>query len=162
MPTYKVFPDALTMFRAAIDAARRLVRESAKRHGRVSILCLDEERFETYSRAAEKQYETEAFIIASRDDTERLRYSGRKFLLSTPEYVAGLQFDTVILIDANKSLVPDGANTGYLMRRILSELYLGISRAERRLLVFASQDAGGISSLLGGVIAKGLLVEAKE
>jgi superfamily I DNA/RNA helicase len=134
---------------------------SARRVARVSILCLDEERFEAYVRAAENQYETEAFVIASRDDTERLRYSGRKFLLSTPEYVAGLQFDTVILIDANKSLVPDGSNTGYLMRRILSELYLGISRAERRLLIFASQDAGGISSLLSGVIAKGLLIESK-
>jgi hypothetical protein len=160
-PTYQVFHDSLTMFRAAIESARRSVRESAKRHGRVSILCLDEERFEAYVRAAENQYETEAFVIASRDDTERLRYSGRKFLLSTPEYVAGLQFDTVILIDANKSLVPDGSNTGYLMRRILSELYLGISRAERRLLIFASQDAGGISSLLSGVIAKGLLIESK-
>jgi hypothetical protein len=81
--------------------------------------------------------------------------------LSTPEYVAGLQFDTVVLVDANKSLVPEGGNTGYLMRRILSELYLGISRAERRLHIFASQDAGGISSLLNGVIAQGLLVESK-
>lgn len=162
VPGYQVFPNALAMFRAAVAAAKRLSREAAKRHGRVSILCLDEERFELYAKAAGSQYEADVFVIASRDDTERVRYSGRKILLSTPEYVAGLQFDTVILVDANKALVPEAANTGYLMRRILSELYLGISRAERRLLVFATQDAGGLSPLLNGAIVKGLVVESKE
>ncbi|WGR69816.1 MULTISPECIES: hypothetical protein [unclassified Bradyrhizobium] len=113
-------------------------------------------------KAAASQYEADVFVIASRDDTERVRYSGRKILLSTPEYVAGLQFDTVVLVDANKDLVPDAPNAGYMVRRILSELYLGISRAEQRLLIFAAQDAGGISSLLNGAIAKGLIVQSEE
>jgi hypothetical protein len=102
------------------------------------------------------------FIISSRDDTEKLRYSGKKFLLSTPEYVAGLQFDTVVLVDANREEVPEGYNTGYVMRRFLSELYLGISRAERRLVILAAKDAGGLTTLLKAPAAKGLIVETNE
>jgi hypothetical protein len=158
-PSYQIFPNTLAIFKAAIGAARKLSRAAAKRNGRVSILCLDEEKFDEYAKAAEGQNAAEVFIIASRDDTERLRYSGKRFLLSTPEYVAGLQFDTVILIDANRDRVPEGQNTGYLMRRFLSELYLGVSRAERRLVIFANKDAGGLTPLLRSAVEQKLIVE---
>ena len=162
VPSFQVFPDQLATFKGAIGAARKLSRDAVKRNGRVAILCLNEDRFEDYKTAAKGQNAGEVFIISSRDDTERLRYSGKKFLLSSPEYVAGLQFDTIILIDANRDQVPDGQNTGYLMRRFLSELYLGVSWAQRRLLIFASKDGGGLTNLFRGAIAESRLVETNQ
>lgn len=161
-PQYQVVADRLGTLRAAVNAARKLSRAALKRNGRVAILCLDEERFDDYTKAAEGQNEGEVFIIASRDDTERLRYSGKRFLLSTPEYVAGLQFDTVVLVDANREHVPDGQDTGYLMRRFLSELYLGVSRAQRQLIIFASRDAGGLTTLLTKAVARKLISETND
>ena len=84
----------------------------------------------------------------------------RRIVVSTPEYVAGLQFDTVILIDVNADLVPDTNYKGHQQRRFLSELYLGMSRAEHRLTIIASRDGDGLSPYLETAESKGLLVKA--
>ncbi|WP_018096621.1 hypothetical protein [Sinorhizobium meliloti] len=147
VPVYTVVENKLSAFRTAMATAHSYSKAAREQRGRVAVLCLDEDRFEEYTVAASAQHRGEVLIIASRDDTEQLRYAGKKYILSTPEYVAGLQFDTVILVDANKEQVPEGQYNGHLLRRFLSELYLGISRAERRLAVIASKDAGGITDL---------------
>jgi superfamily I DNA/RNA helicase len=156
-PTVAVVENALTTFRVAVERAKKVQSSTAERKGRVAILCLDEDRFSQYARAAAAQYKNEVFVIKSRDDTEKLRYSGKKFILSTPEYVAGLQFDTVILVDVNKDQVPDGKDFNYQLRRFLSELYLGMSRAERRLALLASKDQGGLTDVLKKAVQRDLL-----
>jgi len=135
-----------------------LGKEARKRKGKVAVLCMDAERLDQYVRAASAQYEKDVIIILSRDDTEQLRYAQRRFLLSAPEYVAGLQFDTVIVVDANADQVPDGQHKAYKLRRFLSELYLGLSRAEYRLIILASRDKGGLSKVFDGAIATKALV----
>lgn len=82
----------------------------------------------------------------------------RRMVLSMPEYVAGLQFDTVILADVNENLVPDGSYKGHSERRFISELYLGMSRAEYRLMVVAATDGNGLSPYLETAVENGLLV----
>lgn len=158
-PSVTLVDNALSTFRVAVDSAKKGQSSAAARKGRVAILCLDEERFAQYAHAAAGQHKNDAFVIKSRDDTEKLRYSGKRFVLSTPEYVAGLQFDTVILVDANKDQVPDGKEFNYQLRRFLSELYLGMSRAERRLALVASKDQGGLTDVLKGALQRDLLRE---
>jgi hypothetical protein len=158
-PTIAVVDNALTSFRVAIERAKKAQPLAAERKGRVAVLCLDEERFAQYARAAGGQNKNDVFVIKSRDDTEKLRYSGKKIILSTPEYVAGLQFDTVILVDVNKDQVPDGKEFSYQLRRFLSELYLGMSRAERRLALLASKDQGGLTDVLKKAVQHDLIRE---
>jgi superfamily I DNA/RNA helicase len=148
------------MFKVVISQARKLSKEMANKKGRTAILCLDDERFSTYARAAEGQFPNEIVVIASRDDTEKLRYAHRKIVLSTPEYVAGLQFDSVILADVNRELVPEGKYNGNQLRKFLAELYLGISRAERRIIIIAAKDAGGVSPYIESQISDGTVVRA--
>jgi hypothetical protein len=159
VPRYQIVPHKREMFRAAMGEAIALSREARKHSGRVAVLCLDSENFSEYIHAAEGQYGNEAIIIASRDDTEKLRYAGRRFILSTPEYVAGLQFHTVVLVDANDAQVPEGQHRSYQLRRFLSELYLGLSRAERSILVLANKEEGGLTKTLAPAVKLGLLKE---
>jgi hypothetical protein len=159
VPRFMVVQNKREMFRVAMDQAIVLSREARKHSGRVAVLCLDSENFSEYMHAAEGQYRNEAIIIASRDDTEKLRYAGRRFVFSTPEYVAGLQFHTVILVDANDAQVPEGQHRSYQLRRFLSELYLGLSRAERSVLVLASKEEGGLTKTLAQAVALGLITE---
>lgn len=161
IPRFKIVSHKREMFRTTMEQAVVLSRDARKYSGRVAILCLDSDNFSEYVHAAEGQYRNEAIIIASRDDTEKLRYAGRRFVLSTPEYVAGLQFDTVILVDANDSQIPEGQHRSYQLRRFLSELYLGLSRAERSVLVLASREEGGLTKTLSQAVSLGLLKEAK-
>lgn len=161
-PRFQVVADKREMFRVAMNQASILTREARKNSGRVAVLCLDSEKFLEYARAAEGQYATESLIIASRDDTERLRYAGRRFIVSMPEHVAGLQFDTVVLVDANDSQVPEGQHRSYQLRRFLSELYLGVSRAERSILILANKEEGGLTKTLVPAVKRGLLAEKAD
>jgi hypothetical protein len=158
VPSFKVLPNKTDIYKEAMRLALELGKEARKRKGRVAILCMDSERLDEYVRAASAQHKNEIIVILSRDDTERLRYAVQRFVLSAPEYVAGLQFDTVIIVDANADQVPDGQHRAYKLRRFLSELYLGLSRAEHRLVILASKDQGGLTKVLDGALASKALV----
>jgi hypothetical protein len=161
VPTYKVLATKQEIYKEAMELALNLGRDARKRDGRVAVLCMDSDRLAEYVPAASAQYSKEVMVILSRDDTERLRYAGRRFLLSTPEYVAGLQFDTVIIVDANADQVPDGMYRAYKLRRFISELYLGFSRAEHRLIVLAARDQGGLTKVLDGALAVKALIPSE-
>lgn len=158
IPKYLACDSQLDTFKKAFDLAKTLQRDARKHGGRLAILCLDPDRFEAYMPPVAAQKKDEAFIIASREDVEKLRYARKKIIFSTPEYVAGLQFDSVILIDVNQNLAPDGMYAGFHLRRFISELYLGISRAQRSVVIFSAKDCGGLSPLLDSAIQSGLLV----
>lgn len=158
VPSFKVLQNETETYKEAMRLAAELGKEARKRKGKVAVLCMDAERLDQYVRAASAQHENDVVVILSRDDTEQLRYAQRKFLLSAPEYVAGLQFDTVVVVDANADQVPDGQHKAYKLRRFLSELYLGLSRAEHRLIILASKDRGGLSKVFDGAIATKALV----
>jgi hypothetical protein len=108
--------------------------------------------------AAQGQFAGESYSISSRDEIEKLDYAGRRVALSMPEYVAGLQFEHVIILDANEGDLPRGGYSGFQFRRFVSELYLGVSRAEKSLTIFATQDRGGLLQILGSAAAQGLIV----
>jgi len=159
LPELFIVPTKTLVLRKAVDLAQEQFKDARKRRGRVAILALDDARFTEYLPAARHQYEKTLFVIAGRDDIEKMRFSRGKTVFSTPEYVAGQQFDTVILIDANKDLVPDGKFKGLHMRRVLSTLYLGMSRAEYRLSLISSKDAGGESPhLQNSILSKHLII----
>jgi hypothetical protein len=158
IPSYKVVANKQEVFKEAMSLALNLSKDSRKRDGRAAVLCMDPQRFEEYSKAAIGQLQNDVMLVASRDDTEKLRYAGKRFLLSAPEYVAGLQFDTVIVVDVNADEVPEGNYSAYKLRRFLSELYLALSRAENKLVIIASKDMGGLPKLFDPAIASGQLV----
>lgn len=128
------------VFRRAAESARVL-----KKGRRVAILCCNYELFERYAIAG--THKDRLIAIKSREQLTELSFAGRRFVLSMPEFVAGLQFDTVFLIDVNNGEIPEGAGVG-AVRQFVSQIYLGASRAERNLEIYASAQRGGLSRQL--------------
>jgi hypothetical protein len=160
VPAYYLENDATGVFRRGLEVAFKMQSGARSRGGQVAILCMDFDRFNTYRRAAKGQYPRDVFVIGSRDDVEQLRYMSRRIVFSAPEYVAGLQFDSVVLLDVNGDLVPDTNYKGHQERRFLSELYLGMSRAQRQLVLVASRDSDGLTPYLRKQEQAGIVVSA--
>jgi hypothetical protein len=129
--------------------------------GRVAVLCASNELFKHHLAMPDKllmpQLKEAYEAITSRDQASQISTSKKKFIFSMPEYVAGLQFDTVILIEVNEAEVPKGAYSMPAKRKFVSQVYLGASRAIRCLEFFSSRDQGGTSSVLNPAIERGEL-----
>lgn len=156
VPRLKVFKDDTTLFRETFDAAREAALAAEGGGRRVAVLSVSPEMFERYL-VALPQYKGKVIPIQARDNVDELRHAGRRFVFSTPEYVAGLQFDTVFLVHANTEEAPSDAGDGR-RRRFISDVYLGSSRAERILRVHSSLARGGESDVLKLALSRGSLI----
>jgi hypothetical protein len=74
-----------------------------------------------------------------------------------PDFVAGVQFDTVYLIEVNDGEVEEGPYSTGSLRRFVSTVYLGASRAEQVLEIYSSAERGGPSRVLRHAINSGAL-----
>ena len=90
-----------------------------------------------------------------------MRHIRKRFIFSMPEYVAGLQFDTVFLVHVNQSEAPESVGIGR-RRQLVSNIYLGASRAENRLIICSCDQRGGPSDVLNMALSRGNLVEAND
>ncbi|BBB70175.1 hypothetical protein UNDYM_5922 (plasmid) [Undibacterium sp. YM2] len=116
----------------------------------MAVLCPSRDIFDKYLPIVEGQFAGKVLCIVDRDPSE-LRHAGKRFIFSLPEYVAGLQFDTVFLIHADISQAPKDARIG-IKRKFISNIYLGCSRAETRLYISTSLARGGISDVFNMAI----------
>lgn len=86
-----------------------------------------------------------------------LRHVGKRFVFSMPDFVAGVQFDTVFLVEVNDGEINDGPYSTGALRQFVSTVYLGASRAERVLEIYSSEERGGPSRVLLQASNKGAL-----
>lgn len=157
-PTMQVHQSPKELMRHVFESAHdkaRLIKGGGRR---VAVLCLSEEMFDTYSVVAAGQYSGKFITISSREPASEFRYAGKRFIFSMPEYVAGLQFDTVFIIHADRNEAPIDSGVG-VRRSFISNLYLGASRAERVLTVHACLERGGITDFLQMALDRGALRE---
>lgn len=143
------------VFKRAQVLQRKLGRDR-----RVAVLCVSNELFRRYLEFTELRDYFHA--ITSRDEASGIPHSLRKFVFSMPEFVAGLQFDTVLLIEVNRAEVPDGPYSASALRKFVSQVYLGASRAERQLEIYSSIEHGGTSPLLSAAVLEGAIRKIDE
>lgn len=147
VPELVVFKDEKSLFVNIMALAERTARLIDGGGRRVAVLCASEEKFDQYVKAASGQFPGNHIAITSRDPISELRHAGKRFILSMPEYVAGLQFDTVFLVNVDAQEAPTDAGDG-IRRRFISNIYLGSSRAEKTLKISACATRGGMSDVL--------------
>ena len=138
-------PSTVATYTLAFRRARARQRELGKDR-RVAVLCVSNELFQRYLDF--KDLRDHFIAVTSRDEASGIPQSARKFLFSMPEFVAGLQFDTVLLIEVNRGEVPEGPYAAAALRKFVSQVYLGASRAERVLEFYASQEHGGVAPMI--------------
>lgn len=154
LPTLQVLPSTRAMYGHIFKRARQL-QLAAEKGARVAVLCVSQDRFQAYLQFS--QLRDSYTAITSREDAAGSLKSNRKFIFSTPEYVSGLQFDSVLLIDVNYNEMPQGAMTNNSRRHFASLVYLGASRARQRLEFYANSEEGGIAPMLSYALSQGVI-----
>lgn len=152
VPTVCVLLDELETYKKVFVRAHELKRRGGQKFT-VAVLCCNIDNFQTYKDAGE--YKAYFRAVSSREEAAGAKPDAFRFVLSTPEYVAGLQFDAVFLLDINRSETPSGSYSAGLRRRFLSKIYLGASRAKSHLELYSSSSSGGICPVLDPSIASG-------
>jgi hypothetical protein len=137
-----------TVFQRAQNKARQL-----KQGKKVAVLCMSAEQFAVYEKAG--KYKDTMLVIASRSLIESVEHAGKRFIFSMPEYVAGLQFEAVYLIEANENDVATTGTGVAARRRFVSNIYLGASRAQRLLEIYTNSSRGGMVVELAKAIQSG-------
>lgn len=95
--------------------------------------------------------------ISGRSDIEGLGYRSRGLVVGPAEYLAGLQFDTVLV--AGISDLRSVARSSSEKTRLLSLLYLALSRARQEVRVFVNDDDGGAAEVLLRAAKNELMVQ---
>lgn len=152
-------PD-LVMHRSADEEAKAAIRDAVElaNAGPTAVLCLSAESFEQYKElTADLTLRGRFRMIKSRDDVSTLRYSRRSIVLSQPHYVAGLQFDHVVLGGCRPSFVEYSPHQEYSLRRFLSDVYLGISRARNVVHIHGSGGRGNLPTVIRSALHAGVL-----
>lgn len=153
-PTLTVYQTDIQLIDSVFEQAVRMARDIDGGGSQVAVLCLNEALFEQIRVAGRVR---DKFVpITSREDLKELRYAKNKCVFSMPEYVAGLQFHTVFLIHANSADYDEGLGQGS-RRRYVSRVYLGASRAARKILLSSSKEHGGPSQLLSAPLGNSTL-----
>jgi hypothetical protein len=158
LPEIHVFKDDRALFETVFDEASRCARTIQGGGKRIAVLCPSEAVFDRYLLIAAGRYEGKVLPITNREPATGLQHAGKRFIFSMPEYVAGLQFDTVFLIHADAAEAPPNSSIG-TRRRFISSVYLGSSRAEKTLQISASLTRGGKSDIFDMAIGRRSLLE---
>lgn len=155
VPLFRLYSNNLQLvdgvFNSAVQIARRIGGK------RVAVLCLNSELFDMWRAAG--RLEGKFVSVTSREELKELQYANTRCVFSMPEYVAGLQFDTVFIIHADQADLSDEYLSQGARRRYVNRLYLGASRAQKCLMIAASDERGGQSEVLNGPLQNGSLLK---
>ncbi|PKB20248.1 UvrD-helicase domain-containing protein [Janthinobacterium sp. 64] len=160
IPTLQIFKNNTELVDSIFEQAIYAAKSLPAKGNDVAVLCLNEKLFSIYRDAGRIQ---DKFIaITSREDMKDLRYAKNRCVFSMPEYVAGLQFDTVFLINCDEvELSVEHISQG-ARRRYVSRMYLGASRAIRHLSIASSLERGGPNGILNLSITSNNIVKSEN
>jgi len=162
-PVYQLLATDDEMIAAAFAKADEFATQMKSARADVAIVVFDNHLFasaERMARAANKPIE----LIKHRGDMEivcRARTSER-FVLSTADYIGGLEFDGVILVGVDKGRVPPKLEHGapdsrnYVSYATHQRLYVAISRARYRIAILGVK-ARGISDVFQNAVASEII-----
>jgi hypothetical protein len=139
--------------------ARRVdaIQAVLKADERIALIILDSLKLLEYGEALSRRGHSKVRMIQSRDDIETvLRYSRKSLIVGAAEYLAGLQFDYVVISGFPNS-AESTANVGYQQRRLLTALYLAVSRATRHVEIHVNDENGGLPKIVEEALAVGIV-----
>ncbi|MGW3614006.1 hypothetical protein ACWD6N_29735 [Micromonospora sp. NPDC005163] len=125
--------------------------------GRIALAIVDLRQWRRFSELASRIGESGKFHVSTvqgRSDVEGLRHRGRGLVVGPAEYLAGLQFDSVLVAGIPEMRINQTPNE---RTRSLSLLYLALSRAQREVRVYVNEDDGGEVEVLTRAVANGIM-----
>ncbi|WP_338760898.1 UvrD-helicase domain-containing protein [Nocardia vulneris] len=141
------------------DLARTVQRLYSS--GRIAVAVVDTRQWHRFSELAARIAKSGKYnvsTVSGKTDIEGIGYRTRGLIVGPAEYLAGLQFDKVLVVG-----VPDMEATRATANertRLLSLLYLALSRAQNEVRVYVNDDDGGAADVLLRAVSNGIM--AKE
>lgn len=148
------FNTDIEMYNWAFESAHQKVRELGQGR-RVGLLCMNERRFSVYERAG--AHRAKFLAINSRDEISEIRFCGKRFIYSIPDFVAGLQFDCVFILHFDNEDYSLSSESPLLRRQYVSRAYLAASRASKEIIVCVSAEHGGPSEIIDIALKRGTI-----
>lgn len=145
--------DQTSQYDAIIEEGLRRLKDGKK--GSTAVITLSRKSFDVISRAG--RYDKKIYVVDSRESLNRLQYVGGRIVFSMPEYVAGVQFDNVLIADVNER-DDIGRPTSLARSRFGSNLYLAASRARKIVSLYANRQFGGLAPVVMHSIEQGIVV----
>jgi hypothetical protein len=141
---------------AELEFSMKKAKEFISNNLRVAILALDND---SYIALKEKYSQDICVFVESKEDTIKLQYKKKRIVISQPYYVIGLQFDAVILTGCYIHFDEQDGNQMYNLRRFISDIYLGSSRASKKLIISSNTSIGSIPNFINNAVDKNCLVK---
>jgi hypothetical protein len=162
-PQYLFYPNDELMIAAAFSLAENFASEMGTTRAGVAIVVFGTELFsqvEKVARSSNKPVE----LLKHRGDMEVVRHarSSGRFILTTPDFVGGLEFDAVILVGVDKGRVPpvfshDSSDSeNFVSYATHQRLYVAITRARYRVAILGDK-ARGVSDVLANAVTHNIL-----
>lgn len=98
IPVASDFPNRASLYESAVGTGLRLQKDSGRE--RAAIITLSSKAFDIVAKAS--IYSKRLYVVDSRESLNRLQYVGSRIVFSMPEFVAGVQFEHVIVTDVNE------------------------------------------------------------
>jgi len=131
--------------------------------GQVAIAVVDMQQWSRFSELASRLEGSKKYrvsIVSGRSDFDaRVGYRQRGIIVGSAEYLAGLQFESVLIAgipDLNRGLTNPSQKT-----RFRSLLYLALSRAMNEVRVFVNDYDGGAPEVLDQAVEQELMAREK-
>jgi len=153
-PKLHRYADSASEVQAVVERASKRADELAS-GGRVAVVLIDANRLPEFIAEFGKRG-THLVVLQSRDDIDTLRYTKRGIVLGAAEHVAGLQFEHVIVSGFSSDIAASHIST-HQSRRLLSLLYLAVSRASKQVEVHLHTATGNFATMLQKAVATGVL-----
>lgn len=162
-PIYWMCSTDEQMFKKAFARVDELAAEIGCAKADIVVIVFGDALFAEFEKTA-RNLNKPIEVIKHRGDFEvvqRARQSGR-FILTTPDYVGGLEFSAAILVGVDKDRVPPHPSEGcpdsqnFLSYASHQRLYVAITRARFRVEILGLETRG-YSSLLSCAISNGLI-----
>jgi hypothetical protein len=154
LPEIRLYNSDLELYNSVFPEARSHC-ETKDGRGQTAVICFDKKKFQRYAKAG--NYKTKFLAIESKENIQELRYIGKRFVFTEPEFVAGHQFSTVYIVNLDASIFSE-IESPLEKREMFSRLYLSLSRSSEKLVICCSKDGGGIPEHLKKVIVGGLAI----
>lgn len=162
-PSYREFGSDGEMIAAALIRADELCRELGVSRTDIAVVVFDDALLKEVHRAAESTNRVLELLTRRGDlDAVRRARSHGRGVLSSPDYIGGLEFAGVVLIGVDGGRVPaiDGEQSAgiraYQTYAAHSRLYVAITRAKLAVEIFGNRGRGP-SSILRSALAQGVL-----
>jgi hypothetical protein len=146
--------------RAELDSVAVRVQalvSAAASSERVGVILVDSVEAGIYAERLTEVAGLNVTLLQSRDDVDTLRYSRRSVVVGGAEHLAGLQLDHVVVAGVTNPRT-GAANLGYQRRRLLSLLYLAVSRATKTVEIHVNDEQGGMPDVLASALQSGIVL----